>query len=103
MVTPHRDLSPQRMLPASSGRGQTCTKVQAENRPTARYAGLLSVARYGCTGQAKNRGLGMDGWVTFQISWQRNEDLRREAEIGRLARALRKESPGGCRSAGGKG
>jgi hypothetical protein len=35
----------------------------------------------------------MDGLATFQILRQRNEDLRREAEIGRLARALRKESP----------
>jgi hypothetical protein len=35
----------------------------------------------------------MDGWATFQTLRQRNEDLRREAEIGRLARALRKVSP----------
>jgi hypothetical protein len=35
----------------------------------------------------------MDGWVTFQTWRQHSEDLRREAEIRRLARALRKGSP----------
>ena len=35
----------------------------------------------------------MDGWATFQTWRQHAEDLRREAETRRLARALRKGSP----------
>jgi hypothetical protein len=36
----------------------------------------------------------MDCWVTFKTWRQQSEDLRREAETRRLARALRKSSPG---------
>jgi hypothetical protein len=39
----------------------------------------------------------MDGWVTFQTWRQHSEDLRREAETRRLARTLRKGSPGRSR------
>jgi hypothetical protein len=39
----------------------------------------------------------MDGWVTFQISRQHSEDLRRESETQRLARTLRKGSLGRSR------
>lgn len=35
----------------------------------------------------------MDDWAMFQTWRQRSEDLRREAETRRLARALRKASP----------
>jgi len=35
----------------------------------------------------------MDDWAMFQTWRQRSEDLRREAETRRLARALRKGSP----------
>jgi hypothetical protein len=36
----------------------------------------------------------MDDWATLQTWRQRSEDLRREAETLRLARTLRKGSPG---------
>ena len=35
----------------------------------------------------------MDNWAMFQTWRQRGEDLRREAETRRLARALREGSP----------
>jgi hypothetical protein len=39
----------------------------------------------------------MDVWVTLQTWRQHSEDLRREEESRRLARALRKGSPGRSR------
>jgi hypothetical protein len=35
----------------------------------------------------------LENWAMIQTWRQRSEDLRREAETGRLARALRKGSP----------